>query len=387
MVHRKLRLSGRVGLQPWARATIRLDGGQPKGASGLLLRGKGSTFMATPDQIAVREMAPFRIAPKFVGRVWGFKDLRPWYDCAAGAGGPIGEVWLTGDDCVAATGPWAGKTLGGLFGESSEAMLGRGAHSASSPLLIKVIFAREKLSVQVHPDDSLARKYGQPRGKTECWYVLDAEPGAEVAAGLKPGGTLDQVRDGIKTGTLEESLNLLPVAKGELVFVDAGTVHAIWPGSILLETQQNCDLTYRMYDYGRGRELHIEKALEATRLTTRAGKVPPRVLADRTILVDEEYFRMERIPVNGSRASASLAAEGEPGQKHGTRGLAYLFAAAGSGLILSPSESFEPVDLPACGLVAVPAASPEFAIEDLGGLDLIRITPNWPGATPSGERK
>ena len=93
-----------------------------------------------------------------------------------------------------------------------------------------------------------------------------------------------------------------------MIFVDAGTVHAIWPGSILLETQQNCDLTYRMYDYGRGRELHIEKALEATRLVTRAGKVPARVLADRTILVDEEYFCIERIPVDGSRTSASLAA-------------------------------------------------------------------------------
>jgi mannose-6-phosphate isomerase len=343
--------------------------------------------MASAVEFSSAELAPFRISPRFVGRVWGFEDLRPWYDCAAGAGEPIGEVWLTGDECVVATGPCAGKTLGGLIAEAPGNMLGRAAPLSGSPLLIKVIFAKEKLSVQVHPDDEMAQKYGQPRGKTECWYVLAAEPGAEVAAGLKAGVTLDQVRDGIAKGTLEESLNLLPVAKGEVVFVDAGTVHAIWPGSILLETQQNCDLTYRMYDYGRGRELHIEKALEATRLTTRAGKVPPMVLADRTILVDREYFRMERIPVNGSRASASLAGEGEPGQNHGTRGLAYLFAAAGSGRILSPSESFEPVDLPACGLVAVPAASPEFAIEDLGGLDLIRITPNWPGATPSGERQ
>jgi mannose-6-phosphate isomerase len=341
--------------------------------------------MASSMQLPPPVLAPFRIAPNFVGRVWGYRDLRPWYDHAAKAGEPIGEVWLTGDDCLVATGPYAGKTLGGLFAEASEALLGRYARSAASPLLIKVIFAKEKLSVQVHPDDALAQKYGQPRGKTECWYVLAAESGAEVAAGLKAGVTLDQVRDGIESGTLEESLNLLPVAKGDVVFVDAGTVHAIWPGSILLETQQNCDLTYRMYDYGRGRELHIEKALEATRLTTRAGKVEAMVLEDRTILVDEEYFRMERIPVNGSRTGTSLAGEGETGQNHGTRGLAYLFAAAGSGRIHSTGQSFEPVDLPACGLVAVPASSPEFMIENLGGLDLIRITPNWPGRTQPGK--
>jgi mannose-6-phosphate isomerase len=314
-----------------------------------------------------------------VGRVWGYRDLHPWYDRIA-EGEPIGEVWLTGDECLVATGPYTGKTLGGLFGAASDALLGAGAQPPASPLLIKVIFAREKLSVQVHPDDKLAQKYGQPRGKTECWYVLAAEPGAQVAAGLNPGVTLDKIEEGIQAGTLEESLNLLPVAAGEMIFVDAGTVHAIWPGSILLETQQNCDLTYRMYDYGRPRELHIEKSLEATRLKTRAGKVPARVLKDRTILVDEEYFRVERIPVAGSRTGASLAGEGEP-----VRGLAYLFAAAGWGRIYSPWKGFEPVDLPERGIVAVPAASPEFVVEDLGGLDLIRITPNWPKETQSGE--
>ena len=91
----------------------------------------------------------------------------------------------------------------------------------------------------------------------------------------------------------------MPVETGDLIFVDAGTVHAIWPGSILLETQQNCDITYRMYDYGRGRELHIEKSLEATQLTTRAGKIAPQELADRTVLIDSEYFRVERITCGG----------------------------------------------------------------------------------------
>ncbi len=322
---------------------------------------------------AFAELTPFRIEPKFVSRVWGYTDLRPWYEIVT-QGDPIGEVWLTGDDCVVATGSRAGKKLGKLFSEESEALLGKAAPSGDSPLLVKVIFAREKLSVQVHPDDWLAQKYGYPRGKTECWYALSADPGAQVAAGLKPGVTLDQVRAGIRNGTLEDSLNVLPVAAGDMVFVDAGTVHAIWPGSILLEAQQNCDLTYRMYDYGRPRELHIEKSLEATRLVTRAGKVPPRVLSDRTILVEEDYFCVERIPVQTSRTSSSLRSTGETAP-----GLAFLFAAKGTGRLAS--SGFESIDLPERGILAVPASSPIFAIQDLGGLDLIRITPRWPGLT------
>jgi mannose-6-phosphate isomerase len=319
--------------------------------------------------VALAELAPFRIEPRFTTRVWGFRDLRPWYDRVA-EGEPIGEVWLTGDDCLVATGKHAGKRLANLFAEEHAALLGAHAPSSDSPLLIKTIFAKEKLSVQVHPDDAMAQKYGEPRGKTECWYALAAEPGAKVAVGLKPGTTLAQVEDGICAGTLEESLNVLPVEAGDMIFVDAGTVHAIWPGSILLETQQNCDLTYRMFDYGRGRELHIEKSLAATRLTTRAGKVAPHQLADCSVLIDVEYFCMEQIPIDGNRTSASLRGANEE------RGLAYLFAAAGAGRLMG--EGFEPVDLPTRVIVAVPAASPEFVIEDLGGLDLIRITPNWP---------
>jgi mannose-6-phosphate isomerase len=315
-------------------------------------------------------LSPFRIEPRFVARVWGSRDLRPWFDRTAD-GDPLGEVWLTGDECLIATGAHAGKTLGALFAEVPELLLGKGVPASGSPLLLKVIFAREKLSVQVHPDDALAQKYGQPRGKTECWYVLAAEPGAQVAAGFKPGVPLDQVRAGISGGTLEQSLQVLDVAAGDMVYVDAGTVHAIWPGSVLLETQQNSDITYRMYDYGRPRELHVEKSLEATRLTTRAGKVAPRTLADRTILVEEDYFCVERIPVEFTRSSSTL-----PGPGESVTGLSYLFAAAGLARLTSPS--FGQVELPARGVVAVPSSSPIFAIQDLGGLDLIRISPRWP---------
>ena len=326
--------------------------------------------MASPSESIFVELAPFRIEPQFVGRVWGWNDLHPWYDRVADKE-PIGEVWLTGDECAIATGPQAGKTLGELFEEAGEALLGPRSPASGSPILLKVIFAREKLSVQVHPDDRLAQKYGQPRGKTECWYALAAEKGAQVAAGLKAGTTMSQVSAEIEDGTLEQSLNIVPLNAGDMVFVDAGTVHAIWPGSVLLETQQNSDITYRMFDYGRGRELHIEKSLEATRILTQAGKVPPRVLSDRTVLVDAEYFCVERIPVEASRSSSTLPGEGEL-----TPGLSYLFASSGRARLSSPG--FEPIDLPERGIVAVPASSPVFAVQDLGGLDLIRISPRWP---------
>ena len=325
--------------------------------------------MSTSSQTNTFRLAPFRIDPWISERPWGFDDLRPWFDIVAGDA-PIGEVWLTGNKSLIATGPHAGKTLEALFAEAHEALLGPDAPSAASPLLIKVIFAREKLSVQVHPDDAMAQKYGDPRGKTECWYALAAGAGAAVALGLKPGTTLEQVREEIHDGTLESSLNIVPVETGDLIFVDAGTVHAIWPGAILLETQQNCDITYRMFDYGRPRELHIEKSLEALKFETRAGKIKPKEWVDRTVLIDVEYFRVERIPVFSIRTSENLSWPNERSS------LQYFFAAEGSGRLTS--DGFPPLDLQPRSMVCVPAASPEFVLEDMGSLDLIRITPNWP---------
>jgi mannose-6-phosphate isomerase len=364
---------GKVLLK-WDLAGVTSPGSGPSASIKMakfgLFRKAATAPTPTGGESVFAVLSPFRIEPRFVSRVWGYRDLRPWFDYVA-EGAPVGEVWLTGDECRVASGPHTGKSLAQLFAETPEALLGLEALSSDSPILIKVIFAREKLSVQVHPDDVLAQKYGNPRGKTECWYALAAEPDAEVAAGLKHGVTLEQVRAGISDGTLEKSLQALPISAGDMVFVDAGTVHAIWPGSILLETQQNCDITYRMYDYGRPRELHIEKSLEAMRLVTRAGKVSPRALQDRTILIEEDYFCVERIPVTASRGSSTLA-----GRNETAPGLSYLFAAAGSGRLAS--ASFGQVDLPPRGILAVPASSPVFAVQDLGGLDLIRISPRWP---------
>ena len=312
--------------------------------------------------------------PEISPRPGGFRDLRPWYDLVT-EGEPIGEVWLTGDNCLVATGPGAGKRLAALFSEALEALLGADAPPADSPLLIKTIFAREKLSVQVHPDDKMAQKYGQPRGKTECWYVLAAESGAEVALGVKlrHHARADRRRDSGGQSRIEPERG----ARGgrRYDFCGCGD-ESTRSGRGLDSASEHGRIATPpivMFDYGMRRELHIQESLEATKLTTRAGKVAPRRLADRSVLIDVEYFRVERIPVEGNRTSASLCGDEKPG-------LAYLFAAVGSALLTG--AGFEPVELQKRGIVAVPAVSPEFVLEDTsepgGALDLIRIKPNWP---------
>jgi mannose-6-phosphate isomerase len=191
----------------------------------------------------------------------------------------------------------AGQTLAAVAAEASESFLGAG-QGADFPLLVKLLFPDDKLSVQVHPDDAQAQTMGHPRGKTECWYVLEAKPGATIALGLCDGVTAEDVRAAVTGGTLEQLMQWVPVSAGEMIFVDAGTVHAIGPGVVLLETQQTCDVTFRLYDYGRPRELHIEEALGVMRTHTASGKVEPIVMEGLTRLIDQKYFVVDRYEVD-----------------------------------------------------------------------------------------
>ncbi len=241
-------------------------------------------------------IGPFRLRPSWSERVWGRRDLRPWYD-RSDLPEAVGEAWLTGPDSVIETGPLAGKTLAEAVLQSPKAILGVGSEgdeTAEFPLLIKLLFPNDKLSVQVHPNDVQAQALGQPRGKTECWYVLAAEPGAEVALGLKAGVGRVEVEASVANHSMEQLLEKVPVSAGEMVFVDAGTVHAIGPGVTLLETQQTSDITYRMYDYGRPRELHLQQGLDVMQTGTRAGKVTPVERDGYTRLIQEQYFTVDR---------------------------------------------------------------------------------------------
>lgn len=241
------------------------------------------------------ELYPLLLIPEFHERVWGTQDLSAFYPSHKVGPEPIGEVWLTGEGCRVANGAFQGRTLGELAEEFGEQLNGTLARDRRFPLLLKILFPKDKLSVQVHPDDERAKKVGLSCGKTECWYVLSARPGAQIALGLKPGTGRAEVEFSIRANTMEQLLNWIDVRPGDMIYVDAGTVHAIGPGCVLLETQQNSDTTYRLYDYGRPRELHIERGLEAMKEVTRAGKVKAREENGRAVLISSPSFEVEKI--------------------------------------------------------------------------------------------
>jgi mannose-6-phosphate isomerase len=306
-------------------------------------------------------LGPFRLAPWFSPRVWGRLDLRPWYS-STGTNEPVGEAWLTGPECVVETGPMARRTLAAVVAEVGDAVVGAGASGEGGPefpLLVKILFPNDKLSVQVHPDDEHAQAMGQPRGKTECWYVLEAEPGATVALGLREGAGADAVRSAVADGSLEELLHQVPVAAGDMVFVDAGTVHAIGPGVVLLETQQTSDTTFRLYDYGRPRELHLEQGLRVMKTRTAAGKVEPRAMDGFVRLIEQRYFVVDRYEIAGG--SEILVPTDGPG---------CLVCLAGAGVV--ERGGGEPVKLLAGRAVVLPVGVGSVGVASQEGASLVR---------------
>ncbi len=211
--------------------------------------------------------------PAFDPRPWGTLDLSPIYPNHRFEE-KIGEAWLTGDACKVANGPLSGQSLSELSSKYGRELVGEApADPSRFPLLLKFLFPHEKLSVQVHPDDEAARRVGQPWGKTECWYVAHAKPGAQIGLGLKPGVTREQFERAIAEKRAEELLNWVNVYPGEMIYVAGGTVHTLGPGAIIVETQQQSDTTYRLYDYGRPRELHLKEGLAAIKEKVGSGKV------------------------------------------------------------------------------------------------------------------
>ncbi len=314
--------------------------------------------LASSKQSAFSGLGPITLDPVLVERIWGVDSLAPWYESALG-GGPVGEAWLTAEACKAISGSWAGATLGELTSAAPEA-LGDPAHQGF-PLLIKLLFPREKLSVQVHPDDAQAQAGGMPRGKTECWYVLSAESGAQVAVGFKEPLSQAEVKSAIEDGSLEGKLRTLPVKAGDMVFVDAGTVHAIGPGMVVLETQQYSDTTYRLWDYGRPRELHIDAGTAVTRTATAAGLVTQAEMDGFTRLLSCDYFAVDRFRLQGG-GETDL---GNPGK------LQILIALEGSPVVRSNGGN-ETV-LPKAKAVVLPASDARYALTAGADAEVIRV--------------
>ena len=256
------------------------------------------------------QLYPLLLLPEFHERVWGTKDLSAFYPSHKVGSEPIGEVWLTGEGCRVANGAFQGRTLGELAAQHGKELNGTRARDSRFPLLMKLLFPKERLSVQVHPDDEGAKNIGQTCGKTECWYVLTATAEASVGLGLKPGTNRSQVEAAIHAKNMEQLLNWIPVKVGDMIYVDAGTVHAIGPGSVLLETQQNSDTTYRLYDYGRPRELHIDRGLEAMKEATHAGKVKSRGGNGRIVLVSSPSFEVDKMVLKDHKELNTVDASG-----------------------------------------------------------------------------
>jgi mannose-6-phosphate isomerase len=202
-----------------------------------------------------------RLTPALKEKVWGSTHLEPF---SPNSQQKIGEVWFEGVDNL--------------------------------PLLIKFLFTTEKLSVQVHPDDDYARKHHHSRGKTEMWHVLRADPGAQIAAGFRETITPQRLREASLSGEIESLLQWFDAAPGDTFFIPAGTVHAIGAGLTLCEIQQHSDVTYRLYDYGRPRQLHLNQALAVSNLGPHAARPQPQG----EILASCPYFTTSKLCISDS---------------------------------------------------------------------------------------
>jgi len=214
---------------------------------------------------------PLTFQPIFKQRVWGGRELERRYGKPLPPDVPIGESWEVadrpGDVSVIANGPMAGKDLHWLMEHHAADLLGRAKPQGGRfPLLIKILDARDKLSLQVHPPPALAAKLGgEP--KTELWYIAEATPGAELYVGLKRGVTRAEFERKLQSGTVAECFHRLPVQPGDAMFLPSGRVHAIGAGLVIFEIQQNSDTTYRVFDWNRRgqngapRELHVPQSL------------------------------------------------------------------------------------------------------------------------------
>lgn len=252
---------------------------------------------------------PLKTERRIVEPIWGGTRLADWLQLPNPRPEKIGETWQVYDDNKITNGALAGMTLAEATAQYGEALVGTrtiARYGKDFPLLAKFLDAAQPLSIQVHPNDEYAHTHESAtgfHGKTEAWYILNATPGASVLYGLKTPASQAEFAEAIATDTVEPLFHRLEVKAGDVVFVPAGTLHAIDAGITLFEIQQKSDLTYRVYDYGRKdartgqpRELHIEKALAVSDLNPAPRQTIPPIRLDehRWLLVACPYFALER---------------------------------------------------------------------------------------------
>ncbi|MDU7442185.1 MAG: type I phosphomannose isomerase catalytic subunit [Clostridium sp.] len=256
-------------------------------------------------------MYPIKFENLYYERIWGGKDLEKFRNNVPE--GVIGESWdiachKNGTGKVA-NGELKGKGFDEVIKEYGNKFLGNSISiDEDFPLLIKLITAKDKLSVQVHPNDEYAKRVENDLGKTEAWYVVDAEEGASLIVGTKDCDK-ETFKKAIEDGNLDKYLNKIPVKKGDFFYVQSGLVHAICEGILIAEIQQSSDTTYRVYDYNRGREIHVEKALDVIDFSLKGENTQGITIKndgyDKTYLCLGEYFTIQKYEVNTSFKEAS----------------------------------------------------------------------------------
>lgn len=254
-------------------------------------------------------MYPLKFLPVYKERIWGGHNLARLLGRKLPKA-KIGESW---DLCchkngmsVVANGHLTGKTLAELMAEYKEELMGKAYDPGGYfPLLIKIIDANDKLSVQVHPDDDYANRVEGEPGKTEAWFVIAAKPDAQIIYGLKDEVSRENFRQAFRTGDIMACLREVAVKQGDMVYIPSGLVHALLDGVLVYEVQQNSDTTYRVYDYGRvdkdgrPRDLHIDKALDVIKFD---GQEDAPYNKDK---IESPYFQMQKIRIDNERPDVS----------------------------------------------------------------------------------
>jgi mannose-6-phosphate isomerase len=318
---------------------------------------------------------PLTFRPIFKERVWGGRTLERLYGKPLPAGRPIGESWeisdRPGDTCVIANGPLAGKDLHWLVANHRAELLGNARLEAGRfPLLIKLLDAREKLSLQVHPP---AHKAAELRGdpKTEMWFIADADPGAELYVGLRRGVTRAEFEARTSDGSVADCFHRVPVRAGDAMFLPSGRVHAIGSGLVIFEIQQNSDTTYRVFDWnrvgldGKPREVHVPQSLASIDFNDFE---PALVQAPETagagfqsrVLVNDPLFRVEQF-----RAATATTINLPPARMH------ILGVVAGEVRVNSAAAVPPPVLRPG-EFCLIPASMPSAALSATAGTQFLR---------------
>ncbi|MFL0194452.1 type I phosphomannose isomerase catalytic subunit [Clostridium sp. WILCCON 0269] len=248
---------------------------------------------------------PIKFENLYHSKIWGGRDLELFRSNLPE--GKIGESWdiacHKNGTGIVENGKLKGVKFDELIAREGEKLLGREIRTEKFPLLVKLINARDKLSIQVHPDNIYAKNVEKDWGKSEVWYVIEAFQGASLIVGTKDQLNVSQFENAIKQGNLEKYLNKVPARKGDVYFIKSGLVHAIVGGVIIAEIQQNSDITYRVYDYGRERELHIKKALDVIDLQLKGEKIKGVALKkegyEKTYLCSSKEFSLELYDIHG----------------------------------------------------------------------------------------